>query len=87
MLFRPEGLILSREEDPGPESTPVEIVSAHLLGDSSIVRIKVRLGPDAGAEFQARIPGTFDLLGAGPITARVDPKRVFPYPGLPVGDS
>ena len=87
LLFRPEGLILSRDEDSGPESTPVEIVSAHLLGDSSIVRIKVHLGPDAGAEFQARIPGTFDLLSAGPITARVDPERVFPYPGLPVGDS
>ena len=87
LLFRPEGLILSREKDPGPESTPVEIVSAHLLGDSSIVQIKLLQGPNAGAEFQARIPGTFDLLGAGQIMARVDPERVFPYPALLVGDS
>ena len=87
LLFRPEGLILSHEEDPGPKSTPVEIVSAHLLGDSSIVQIKLLQGPNAGAEFQARIPGTFDLLGAGQIMARVDPERVFPYPALLVGDS
>ena len=86
LLFRPEGLILS-QQDAGPEGTPVEVISVHLLGDSSIVRIRIREGPEAGAEFQARIPGTFDLLGAGQIQARVDLDHVFPYPGLPVGDS
>ena len=51
------------------------------------VQIKLLQGPNAGAEFQARIPGTFDLLGAGQIMARVDPERVFPYPALLAGDS
>ena len=87
VLIRLEGLILSTtkgEVDAAPDATsdatPVEIISAHLLGDSSIVRLAVCQGPNKGAEFQARIPGTFDLTGAGQTWARVDPTRVFPYP-------
>jgi len=86
LLFRPEGLILSHGENADSDSTPVEVVSAHLLGDTSIVRIKVDQGPNAGSEFQARIPGAFDFLDVGQIRARVDPDRVFPYPKLTDGD-
>jgi iron(III) transport system ATP-binding protein len=79
VLIRSEGLILS---DGGgqPGGTPVEVLSAHLLGDSSLVRFRVREGINGGAEFQARIPGAFDLTGRGQTWAHVDPAQVFPYP-------
>ncbi|MBT4488558.1 MAG: ABC transporter ATP-binding protein, partial [Rhodospirillaceae bacterium] len=79
LLIRPEGINLSSNGDQ-PGDTPVEVISAHLLGDSSIVRIRIRDGINSGAEFQARIPGAFDLMGGGRTWARVDPAHVFPYP-------
>ncbi|MDA1101776.1 MAG: ABC transporter ATP-binding protein [Proteobacteria bacterium] len=79
VLIRPEGLILSNGD--GHEGgTPVDILSAHLLGDSSMVRFQVREGANRGAEFQVRIPGAFDLTEKGQIWAHVDPRHVFHYP-------
>ncbi|MFP6748262.1 MAG: ABC transporter ATP-binding protein [Alphaproteobacteria bacterium] len=79
VLIRSEGLILSDGGGQGG-GTQVEVLSAHLLGDSSLVRFRVREGINGGAEFQARIPGAFDLTGRGQTWAHVDPAQVFPYP-------
>lgn len=78
VLIRPEGLILSHNDETG--GTPVDILSAHLLGDSSLVKIQVREGPNAGGEFQARVSGAFDATMVGQIRARVDPRHAFVYP-------
>ena len=78
VLIRPEGIILSKGDDDG--GAPVEILSAHLLGDSSIVRFKVRSGINSGSEFHLRMPGAFDLTEIGQIWARVDPRHAFQYP-------
>ncbi len=79
VLIRPEGLILSNGA--GAEGgTPVDVLSAHLLGDSSMVRIQVREGANRGEEFQVRIAGAFDLTEKGQIWAHVDPRHVFQYP-------
>ncbi len=82
VLIRPEGMILSNSGG-GDGAIPVDVVEAHLLGDSSIVRIRVRDGLNAGQEFQARIPGAFDVAGHGPVWARVDRNLIFPYPEKP----
>jgi iron(III) transport system ATP-binding protein len=79
VLIRREGLILSTTNSQ-PGDTPVEVRSTHLLGDSSLVRFVVREGINAGEEFQARIPGAYDLAQGGPTWVRVDPAHVFPYP-------
>ncbi len=79
VLIRPEGLILSNG-DGRDGGTPVDILSAHLLGDSSMVRFQVREGVNRGEEFQVRIPSAFDLTEKGQIWARVDPRHVFQYP-------
>ncbi|MDP7545703.1 MAG: ABC transporter ATP-binding protein [Alphaproteobacteria bacterium] len=83
VLIRPEGLILSNGSgtEGGTEGgTPVDILSAHLLGDSSMVRFQVREGVNSGEEFQVRVPGAFDLTEKGQIWARVDLRHVFQYP-------
>jgi iron(III) transport system ATP-binding protein len=85
VLIRPEGMILSNEGDGeggngGDSAAPVDILSAHLLGDSSVVRFRVARGINSGAEFHVRMAGAFDLSGKGQIWARVDPRHVFQYP-------
>jgi len=79
MLIRPEGFILSDEEG-GDGCVPADVLSAHLVGDCSLLRIQVREGINSGAEFQVRIPGAFDLTKNGQIWARMDPIHVFQYP-------
>ena len=79
MLIRPEGLKL-RNSKTGSNGTPVDAVSAHLLGDSSIVHCRLREGPNTGMEFQVRIAGAFDPAAMGQIRAEVDPRLTFVYP-------
>jgi iron(III) transport system ATP-binding protein len=81
VLIRPEGLILSRVGEASDEAGAiVDILSTHLLGDSSLVQILVREGPNAGGEFQARMSGDFDPTVGGRFRARVDPRHAFVYP-------
>lgn len=80
VLIRPEGLILSNGGGGREGGTPVDILSAHLLGDSSMVRFQVREGANSGEEFQVRIPGAFDLTEKGQVWACVDLRHVFQYP-------
>ena len=79
LLIRPEGVVLhdGKGTDGG---TPVDVVSAHLLGDSSIVRCSLREGANKGAEFQVRIAGAFDAAAMGQVHAHVDPRHTFVYP-------
>jgi len=78
VLIRPEGMILSNGSGDG--GVPVDILSAHLLGDSSIVRFKVQNGVNSGTEFHVRMSGAFDPTELGQIWARVDPRHAFQYP-------
>lgn len=87
VLIRPEGMTLSNTDGSntdggGPQGggALVDILSAHLLGNSSLVRFRVRDGINGGAEFHVRVPGSFDLTEIGPIWARVDPDHIFLYP-------
>ncbi len=77
-LIRPEGVILS-DGDGSKGGAPVDVLSAHLLGDSSLVRCQIREGVNTGVEFEVRIPGTFDPAEMGQIWARVDPRHTFVY--------
>jgi iron(III) transport system ATP-binding protein len=79
MLIRPEGLVLhdGKGDDGG---TPVDVVSAHLLGDSSIIRCCLLEGANKGAEIQVRIAGAFDAAAMGQVHAHVDPRLTFVYP-------
>jgi hypothetical protein len=65
--------------DGGTDGTPVEIVSSHLLGNSSLVRCRFSEGENRGTEFQVRVAGTFDATEKGQIRARVDQRHVFLY--------
>jgi iron(III) transport system ATP-binding protein len=78
VLIRPEGLMLSNGGG-DKEGTPVEIVSSHLLGNSSMVRCRFSEGENRGSEFLVRVAGTFDAAEKGPIRARIDPRHVFLY--------
>ena len=78
VLIRPEGMILSNGGGDG--GAPVDIISAHLLGDTSVVRFKVRNGINSGAEFHMRMSGAFDPTELGQIWARVDLRHAFQYP-------
>ncbi len=79
VLIRPEGLILSNGGG-GKGGTAVNVLSAHLLGDSSLVRLQVREGVNSGAEFEVRVSGAFDPLLMDDIRARVDRRHAFLYP-------
>ena len=79
ILMRPEGLILANG-DGETGGALVDVVSAHLLGDNSLVRIRLRSGVHKGVEFEARIVGAFDPTEKRKIRARVDPRHVFRYP-------
>ncbi len=79
MLIRPEGLILSNG-DANKGGIAVNVLSAHLLGDSSLVRLQVREGINAGAEFEVRVSGAFDPLLMDDVRARVDRRHAFLYP-------
>ncbi len=78
VLIRPEGLMLSNAEG-GTEGTPVEIVSSHLLGNSSLVHCRFSAGENRGSDFQVRVAGTFDAAEMGQIRAHVDQRHVFLY--------
>jgi iron(III) transport system ATP-binding protein len=79
LLIRPEGVTLSDGDD-RKGGTPVDVLSSHLLGDRSVVRLQLSEGVNSGAELQARIPGKFDMTAKGQIWAHVDPRHVFQYP-------
>ena len=79
VLIRPEGFVLTNGVD-GGVGTPVEVISTHLLGHSSIVRLRVREGKNMGAEFQVRVPGSFDAAEKGRLSARIDAHHAFVYP-------
>jgi iron(III) transport system ATP-binding protein len=78
VLIRLEGVVL-HNGNAHQGDTPVDVLSAHLLGDSSIVHIRVREGPNRGAEFRARVPGSFDPAESGQVWARVDRRCAFQY--------
>ena len=78
VLIRLEGLLL-HNGNAHEGDTPVDVLAAHLLGDSSIVHIRVREGPNSGAEYRARVPGSFDPADSGQVWARVDRRCAFQY--------
>ncbi|MBT3332490.1 MAG: ABC transporter ATP-binding protein [Rhodospirillaceae bacterium] len=79
VLIRLEGLSLHYHSG-APTDVPVDVLTAHLLGDSSIVHIRMREGPNKGVEYRARVHGSFDPTAHGQVWARVDPRCIFQYP-------
>ncbi|MDP6688133.1 MAG: ABC transporter ATP-binding protein [Alphaproteobacteria bacterium] len=82
VLIRLEGVSLHNGAAT-PGDAPVEVLSAHLLGDSSIVHIRFKEGANQGLEIRARVHGSFDPTESGEVWARVDPRCVFQYAGTP----
>ncbi len=85
VLIRPEGLILGRGEvDSG---VPVEVLSTHLLGRSSQVRLRSTStgnGEDknmAGGRdgFDAYVSADFDPVVEGGLSVRIDTRYAFIY--------
>ncbi|MDE0944933.1 MAG: ABC transporter ATP-binding protein [Alphaproteobacteria bacterium] len=79
VLIRLEGLSL-HNSSARKGDIPVDVLSAHLLGDSSIVHIRMREGANKGVEYRARVQGSFDPAANGQLWARVDPRCIFQYP-------
>ncbi len=83
VLIRPEGLVLCQAtEEPG---VPVEVLSTHLLGRSSQIRLRPagkgkREWDEEGAdEFDAYVSADFDLAAEGELSVRIDTRYAFIY--------
>ncbi len=85
VLIRPEGLVLCQEaDDPG---VPVEVLSTHLLGRSSQVRLRPTaegsggdIGTDGGTDgFDAYVSADFDPVTEGGLSVRIDTRYAFVY--------
>jgi iron(III) transport system ATP-binding protein len=64
----------------GPCTTPVRILSAHLLGRSSHVHLGAD-GPDGGEIIlHAQVPGVFLPTAGTEVTVTVDPRQAFVFP-------
>jgi iron(III) transport system ATP-binding protein len=86
VLIRPEGIVLE-SSGAGAEGCPIEVVSTHLLGHGSIVRIQVSDGADGGEEFQVRVHKEFTPELDGTILARIDPAHAFVFPAAAATES
>ena len=73
VLIRPEGLLLGHDGRDG--GVPVEIISTHLLGHSSLARLRL----SGGEEFQVRVSGDFDPEVEDRLWARVDGRHAFVF--------
>ena len=74
VLIRPEGLLLGHDGRHG--GVPVEVISAHLLGHSSLASLRL----PGGEEFQVRVSGDFDPEVEDRLWARVDARHAFVFP-------
>ena len=74
ILIRPEGIQLSDEND----GVPAEILSTHLLGHDSLMRIRLDKD-DNQSEYHVRVHNEFDPALIYPITAKIDPEYTFVF--------
>ncbi|WP_135075554.1 ABC transporter ATP-binding protein [Terasakiella sp. SH-1] len=78
VLVRPEGILFDNK--PGENAVKVEVVSNHLLGHSSIVRMRVPDGSDKGLMLDGRVHREFTPELDNETWATVDPVNAFVFP-------
>jgi len=76
VLVRPEGIHLTDNSIPGVN---VEVLSTHLLGHDSLMRVR-RVDDHDGLEFHVRVHNEFDPALIYPINAHVEPEYTFIFP-------
>ena len=85
VLIRPEGVVL--ESNGGPEGTPVEVQSTHLLGHDNIVRVRIAAGDWEGTGLYVRVHHAFEPELKHKISAGIDPECAFVFPLTDGADS
>lgn len=80
ILIRPEGLRLLLAGGEPPSGNPARVLSAHLLGRSSHIRLAATGADGAEIMLQARIPGVFLPAGGSAVSVWVDERQAYVFP-------
>ncbi|SCA56144.1 putative spermidine/putrescine ABC transporter,(ATP-binding protein) [Candidatus Terasakiella magnetica] len=78
VLVRPEGILFDTKQS--ENAVKVDVVSNHLLGHSSIVRMRVPDGSDRGLMMDGRVHREFTPELDKETWARIDPVNAFIFP-------
>ena len=78
VLIRPEGFVLETSDN--EDGIGVDVESTHLIGHSSVVRIKPVLDQDSSQEYLVRVHKDMDPELGHRIIARIDPEHCFVFP-------
>ena len=80
ILIRPEGLRVLLSSGKQPSGNPAQVVSAHLLGRSSHIRLTATDTDGSEIPLQARIPGVFLPASGTPASVWIDERQAYVFP-------